>query len=59
LNSSAGDGLKGRRGSDVYVRVPCGTMISERIDDIFYQEDFDEEEAQDAQVGFMLSLFML
>ena len=30
----------------MYVRVPCGTMISEKLDDILY-DDFDDEEEEE------------
>ena len=28
----AGQGLTGKRGNDVYVKVPLGTIVSEKID---------------------------
>jgi hypothetical protein len=27
----SGDGMTGRRGEDIYVKVPCGTIVSERL----------------------------
>jgi GTPase involved in cell partitioning and DNA repair len=31
-----GDGLTGAKGRDVFIRVPCGTVVTEKINDGMY-----------------------
>lgn len=37
INVSTGAGLTGRNGKDVYIRVPCGTIVTDRKDS--YEDD--------------------
>lgn len=57
LLSTTGAGLTGRNGKDVYIRVPCGTIVTDRKDS--YEDDLsglhcsstgdgDEEEEEDS-----------
>ncbi len=46
-----GDGLTGRRGEDCYIKVPCGTVVTEKLTNSellngmgVYGEDVDEDE---------------
>jgi len=46
------DGLTGRRGKDIYIKVPCGTLVRESSDEeednySLFEDDFDEFDEED------------
>lgn len=38
------EGMTGRRGDDVYIKVPCGTIVSEKLSDSQLLGGFDEKD---------------
>ena len=48
--NGGGDGLTGRAGADLYVKVPLGTIITEKLTDA-YLDSMNAQEASFSEVG--------
>ena len=55
----SGDGLTGKNGEDIYIRVPLGTVVTERLSDSL--QDFIVSEIRNfssaGKISLILSLF--